>query len=392
MWGNFVENLGLKEGFAEFKEQFNKDAKTTIANTQFAKERGIDLAKLDQWEQHLQEQAINKTAELHERTIGRAVDTLAQDDTIAQLLELKSEAREAAEEAVPSFGMALAAPQEERGDGSGGALEEAELAGAHLSPAEQREPETSPQVSPAPERATAALAAGRAAVARAPERIRQAELLELKSSRDEAFAHIAELEGRLAELSGLSDDALGQADEAKLQALLLRRAVEEKDSAMVQAMEVQRKLEEQLGLSQKKLEDLEASFVERLKREVSQKEQELLDEVAYLRKAGEAKERRVQDLQAEKTAMERRLLVKASAGVSDAGDLMLEAHTAIARAFGDMSMQHPCLRLLDEPILKLMALLFQQPLFRRMFFGATAMLWVYALTLSLTGSSEAVHV
>ncbi|CAJ1428785.1 unnamed protein product [Effrenium voratum] len=375
MWGNFVENLGLKEGFAEFKEQFNKDAKTTIANTQFAKERGIDLAKLDQWEQHLQEQAINKTAELHERTIGRAVDTLAQDDTIAQLLELKSEARE-----------------EERGDGSGGALEEAELAGAHLSPAEQREPETSPQVSPAPERATAALAAGRAAVARAPERIRQAELLELKSSRDEAFAHIAELEGRLAELSGLSDDALGQADEAKLQALLLRRAVEEKDSAMVQAMEVQRKLEEQLGLSQKKLEDLEASFVERLKREVSQKEQELLDEVAYLRKAGEAKERRVQDLQAEKTAMERRLLVKASAGVSDAGDLMLEAHTAIARAFGDMSMQHPCLRLLDEPILKLMALLFQQPLFRRMFFGATAMLWVYALTLSLTGSSEAVHV
>ena len=29
----------------------------------------------------------------------------------------------------------------------------------------------------------------------------------------------------------------------------------------------------------------------------------------------------------------------------------LEAHTAIARAFGDTTLQHPCLRLLDEPLL-----------------------------------------
>ena len=37
--------------------------------------------------------AIHRTAELHERTIGRAVDaveSLAQDETLAQLLELKS--------------------------------------------------------------------------------------------------------------------------------------------------------------------------------------------------------------------------------------------------------------------------------------------------------------
>ena len=34
-------------------------------------------------------QAIHKTAELHERTIGRAVESLAQDETLAQLLELK---------------------------------------------------------------------------------------------------------------------------------------------------------------------------------------------------------------------------------------------------------------------------------------------------------------
>ena len=73
--------------------------------------------------------------------------------------------------------------------------------------------------------------------------------------------------------------------------------------------------------------------MERLQREVSQKEQELLDEarhfvhfaegliqVAYLRKAGEAKERRVQDLQAEKAALERRLLVKAGDS-----DVLLEA-------------------------------------------------------------------
>ena len=42
-------------------------------------------------------EAIHTTAELHERTIGRAVDaveSLAQDETLQQLLELKSGTRD----------------------------------------------------------------------------------------------------------------------------------------------------------------------------------------------------------------------------------------------------------------------------------------------------------
>merc|ERR1740139_1612502 len=104
MFAGLVENLGLKEGLQEFRDQFNKDAKATIAETQFAQDRGIDVAKLDAWEQNIHEQgadihertiakAVEKGAEIgaeiHERTIARAVETLAQDETIAQLLELK---------------------------------------------------------------------------------------------------------------------------------------------------------------------------------------------------------------------------------------------------------------------------------------------------------------
>lgn len=80
--------------------------------------------------------------------------------------------------------------------------------------------------------------------------------------------------------------------------------------------------------------------MERLQREVSQKEQELLDEVAYLRKAGEAKERRVQDLQAEKAALERRLLVKAGDS-----DVLLEACLfARAHVLGGAHSDCPSLR------------------------------------------------
>lgn len=366
MFGNLVENLGLKEGLAEFKEQFNKDAKTTIANTQFAKERGIDVAKLEEWGQQIQEQAIHRTAELHERTIGRAVDaveSLAQDETLAQLLELKRDSNpedgisgEAEDRGSPERAMTSASAKTEDLDASRPASSRNDT--AEVEPVEpvQVPPEKPP-------------ASFRGKMATSQVKL-EGELAALRSSRDEALAHVAELEARLAELSAVSDDALGQADEAKQQVLLLRRAVEEKDTAMAELTEAQSKLEEQFGIAKSRLEQNEASFMERVQREVSQKEQELLDEVAYLRKAGEAKERRVQDLQAEKAAMERRFLVKASAGVADSGDVMLEAHTAIARAFGDTSLQHPCLRLLDEPMLKFMALLFKQPIFRRMFVAA----------------------
>eukprot|EP00439_Symbiodinium_sp_Y106_P086557 s46_g34.t1 len=357
MFGNFVENLGLKEGFAEFKEQLNKDAKTTIANTQFAKDRGIDVAKLDEWEQQIQEQAANTTAELHDRTIGRAVESLAQDETIAQLLELQSPEKEAVIEE-PSE--AASAPAE-----SPASTEEVPKIAHEEAKAKAAKPRSRPDAE-------------------------AEDIQSLQRSRDEAMAQAEALQVRLADVSAVSDEAL---EKAAHEAWLLKRAVEEKDAALASASEAQAKLEEQMGTAQRRLEDLEANFLERLQREVSQKEQELLDEVAYLRRAGEAKERRVQDLQAENGALERRLLVKASSGVSDAGDVMLEAHTAIAQAFGDLSAQHPCLRLLDEPILRLLALLFKQPLFRRMFFVASAFLWAFSLLHALTSDhSETIHV
>eukprot|EP00913_Durusdinium_trenchii_P018485 g17367.t1 len=397
MWGNLVENLGLKEGLAEFTEQFNKDAKTTIANTQFAKDRGIDVAKLDQWEQHIQEQAIHKTTELHERTIGRAVESLAQDETIAQLLELKQrdslpeEGLGAADEEVTSAGASGAQLEDE------GPIEQPEANDSDVAPSAELVHDTQVRTSTAEraERAPKAKCAGRAATDARPlgPATEQLEVEVASPSRDEAFAHLAELEGRLAELSGVSDDALRQADEAKEEVLLLRRAAQEKTTKLLYV-------------------DLCCDFFDLFVSYVSpgkglghgtgcrgpsetggrsqvfgQKEQELLDEVTYLRRAGEAKERRIQDLQAEKAAMERRFLVKASAGV-DSGDIMLEAHTAIAKAFGDVTVQHPCLRLLDEPMLKFMAVLFKQPLFRRMFFGATTLLlYGFVLVASLLGQA-----
>jgi len=366
MWG-IVENLGLKEGLSEFTDQFNKDAKTTIANTSFAKERGIDVARLDEWEEKIKEQSTEQLSELHDRTIGLAVETLSQDDTLAQLLELKQAPAVEEDEVTGSRG------------GEGLSLPAAdgppETEPASTETSEPVQPEEATPPAPAVQ-ASGSTAGSQASTARAAKSVRQmeAEIRSLKTSRDEAEQRLAgaqsqsaEFEASLAEMSAVSDDALAQAEEAKQQAYLLRRAVEEKDARMLEATEAKSQLQMELGQVKKSFEDLEASFQERLVREVSQKEQELLDEVAYLRKTGEAKERRVQELQAEKAAMERRMLVKASAGSEAAGEVMLEAHTAIARAFGDMTMEHPCLRLVDEPTLKLMAVLFKQPPFRRMF-------------------------
>eukprot|EP00971_Amphidinium_carterae_P328336 6460149-Amphidinium_carterae.2 len=74
MWG-IVETLGLKDGLSEFTDQFNKDAKVTIANQQWAKDRGIDVEKLNAWEKDLQKQRDD----LSKRTIGAAVDALAKE-------------------------------------------------------------------------------------------------------------------------------------------------------------------------------------------------------------------------------------------------------------------------------------------------------------------------
>ncbi|CAE8584153.1 unnamed protein product, partial [Polarella glacialis] len=364
-------------------------------------ERGIDLAKLDEWEQTIEQKSWERAGELHDRTIGFAVETLAQDETIAQLLDLKSAAGavEPQSEYEDSESQVPDVQDSSRPDANGTGSDAGSAASIPNSSHEVSSGTLTAPTAPsategqsAPSRPTAPGAArATAGASRGELRQLDAEVKKLSAARDEAERRFSsaeslsmELEARLAEMSAVSDDALGQVEESKQQVSMLRRAVEEKDARLVAVQEAQQKLEDELLRDQGRLQQLEANFQERLQREVSQKEQELLEEVAYLRKTGELKEKRVQELQAEKAAVERRLLVR----VGDAGgDSMLEAHTAIARAFGDLSAEHPVLRVLDQPSLKLMAALFKTPPLRRVFFVASALVWLFALSQAVSPGS-----
>jgi len=463
MWG-IVDNLGIKEGIAEFKQQFNKDAKATIANTQFAKDRGIDVRTLDEMEQNI----TNKTLDLHDRTIGAAIDSvgdtiggavdaLAKDETIAQLLEIKPEDDEKTQgsnqaEDSNASPMAGSTGEAARVDAVAGVSTDApadrqhadrsleDAAGAayrrDASTAPERSDEgvrpvldrntqrslmaegaavnrdSAPSAAPAPlsEAQPASPVMASAAVAssgssattsgrsqRNIERVRQleSEVREHTAARSaaeaslaHALARVSELEQQWAELSGVSDDALRQADEAKQQVVSLGRQVEEKDKQLAQAQDTCWQQASKRSHAEQQLQDLEASFQERLQRDISQKEQELLDEVSYLRKSVEVKEKRLQELAGEKATLEKRLMIRG--GGLDLGhnsasrEAMLEAHTAIAKAFGDVSAEHPCARLLDEPLLKFTAALFRQPIFRRVFYAASALIWAFSLTHALS--------
>merc|ERR1712107_421708 len=109
---------------------------------------------------------------------------------------------------------------------------------------------------------------------------------------------------------------------------------------------------------------------------------ELLEEVEYLRKAVEAQERKISDLTA-KSERRTPLLGEGLDGhaASSAADLeaLAQAHTTIAKAFGDVMSEHACSRLVDDPILKFTALLFRQPLLRRTFYLLTCFMWLFAL-------------
>lgn len=404
MW-DIVNSLGLKEGLQEFQEQFNKDTKQTIAASQFAKDRGIDVQKLDELEQNLKEQG----KDLHERTIGAAVDVLAKDETIAQLLEIKPTSREGLEEPERddeqvvgvdnSSGFAsskvLASSAETLGVGACAATSST----ASCPQFQETAAVASPALSTAP---TAAKNVARSSQrpATAEQRVRQleAEVRELSSARATAETQLsaargraAELEARWAELSSVSDDALLQAEETKQQVALLRQAIEDKDSRLAKAEDAREQLANERSLAAQQVQDLQASFQERLQREVSQKEQELLDEVAYLRQANETKDRRLRDIGDEKAVLEKRA---AALSTQEGGrEAMLAAHTAIAKAFGDSATEHPCVRLIDEPLLKFTALLFRQALFRRVFYGASAVMWVFAFIHAISPSSDhAVHI
>lgn len=404
MW-SLVDNLGLKEGLAEFKDQFNKDAKVTIANSEFGKSRGIDVAHLDKIEEDLRQQH----KELVESASTAVVGVLSKDETLAQLLDIKADADDGdwgsdTGEVPEPLG---APPAAEAAPSARERQDSAQSADGHRPPATASAPaEAAPAAAAAAVSAVAAVAAAqKPVVAAAPqrpsvtaasgrERLRQleAEVKDLANGKasaeaqlEKARAQSASMEARLGQLTGVSDDALRDGDEARSQAAALRRAAEAKDARIATLEAAQEKLGFEKAAIEQARDDLEKGFQERLRREVSQKEQELLEEVSYLRESVASRERRLQALSAEKTQLEKRAMAHGGGLEIDPAtgrydrEAMLEAHTAIAKAFGDVSTESGLLRCFDEPLLKFTAVLFKQSLLRRMFFLVSAVMWVFGV-------------
>lgn len=432
MWG-IVENLGLKDGLVEFKEQFSRDAKSTIADTSFAKNRGIDVAKLEEWEQTVQQQKD----ELHDRTIGRAVDLIVGDDISANggvegadalrddpspqdsrinalvAVASASEGHEPSESAaVVAVGSASTTAGDSPSAGSE-ALTPTSATSAASSPsastgavavAAAAVTAAASQVSAA----KAAAATARSSRAKAAERAEQTRKLEAKSRElsttcDEAEKQLSaarsqcsQLEDRWLEISAVSDDALRQAEEMRQEVMVLRRALDEKVAQISEAEDCRERLTVEKCAAERRRDELEASFQKCLEREISQKEQELIEEVEYLKKTTDIKNRRLQELADEKAQLERRALEKSSSssssGKGPSQQCMMEAHVAIAMAFGDAGSDHPCLRLMDEPSLKFTAALFKQPLFRRAFFFSSGILWLFAFQQAVLAPTTGHHI
>lgn len=204
---------------------------------------------------------------------------------------------------------------------------------------------------------------------------------------------VGDLETQYATMSAVSDDALREAEEAKMQVSLLRRAVEEKDAHIARAENSLDQLSVERSRAVHQHEELEAKFQERLQREISQKEQELLDEIEFLKKSVEVKDKKLQEAMAERGKAEKRLIhqgggIDLPVGVQRHREAMLDAHTAIAKAFGDTAEEHPCTRLFDDPMLRVTAALFKHPVFRRLFFAASGLMWVFALRHALIPDSS----
>lgn len=258
--------------------------------------------------------------------------------------------------------------------------------------------------SSAASRGAAERAARAAATARAAERLRRLELeihqvefrIEDRQAELEATrTRCKELQSRWADASGTSDEALQAADEARRQAVQLRRAIEEKGDRLASLQQELVQIAAEKESVEREHAELEVVFRKRLASQFGDQEQRLLQEKALLKRMGEEAERRVHDLAGEKAFLEQRVMAcgtSTSSTSTGGGDgkheAMLEAHMSIAHAFGLISMEHPCLRLGDEPMLKLTVLLLKQPLVRRVFFGFTLSVWVIAVrTLLLTQSS-----
>lgn len=499
MFAGLVENLGLKEGLQEFKEQFRQDAKATIAETEWAQDRGIDVAKLDALEQKLHHHG----AELHDRTIGRAVETLAQDETIAQLLDLTAakEAEEDYEEVDEEYeeevveevvaeddaeveaefpghadlaagvqhtelelaaGELAAEPQQEltalaaepvvaqpaaaEQDGAAAASgdevrspspdsapdsacsfevtqaraqqpdcnEDGAVAassstapafapsprGPVLNDASSPEPAAAatpglrlgPQPAsstPAPPKAGNNTAAAQLRTSERSEKLRRLELdirekqaakaaveAELRAVREQSSG----LESRWKEIAAVSQDAAKNSTEAREQIDSLRATLAETDTKLAEAMDIREHLESEVARHTFQHKGLESAFQEKLEREVSQKEQELLDEVTYLRRSQGAKEKKLQEMQVDLDRLARRC-----GGISAPGQgKMVAPHIALQTAFGyDDSDEHPCIVLFDGPCVKMSRCLLRGTCLRRFFFIATAVFWLVALQSAL---------
>jgi len=99
----------------------------------------------------------------------------------------------------------------------------------------------------------------------------------------------------------------------------------------------------------------------------------------------EAKEKKIETMSA-KTERRASQSFDISAPRSAADrEALLDAHSAIAKAFGDVMAENPCLRVLDEPTLKFTALLFKQPILRRLYYIISVFLWVFALLHAIGG-------
>merc|ERR1712232_619751 len=152
----------------------------------------------------------------------------------------------------------------------------------------------------------------------------------------------------------------------------------EKDTQIARVQAAANTLAEERDTAVRLRNELETGFMERLQVERDKKEQELLKEVASLRKAGEAKDKRLK----EATSAKVRLAQRETARVATTE--LSDAHRSIAKAFGDLSAEHPCTRLFDEPMLKLTSLLFRQSHVRRVVFVSSAFIWLFTLIHALT--------
>lgn len=202
-----------------------------------------------------------------------------------------------------------------------------------------------------------------------------------------------ELQATWTDMSAASNDLLQTADENRRRATLLRKAIDKKREYRIEIEDRRKALLSEKEEVEQEFRKLESEFQERLQRAIGEKEQQLLEEKASLRASSDIAERRIHELIGEKAFIEQRILARGAAkgaGERRAGrhEAMLEAHMTIAHAFGNISSEHPCLRLIDEPTLKLTVLFFKQPLVRRIFFSFSILMWLFAIRFIFFSSSN----